>query len=170
MCIRDRDYFGAPSAPPVWNRDDDLAICIHESAINNSLASFFGGMRLDSENILQILALYGIEIPETLKPDADGESEYWSITFDLHHPISVSIGVNRIHIRFMGSSFEQGNSEQKQRIRIGASYKVNWHRHKLPDVERDGDVEVEFVDKPADRSLSAREVAAKTFILSLIHI
>ena len=162
------DYFGAPSGPPVWNRDDDLAICIHESAINNSLASFFGGMRLDNENILQILDLYGLEIPETLKPDADGETEYWSMTFDLHHPISVSIGVNRIHIRFMGSQFEQGNSAQNQRIRVGAMYKVNWHRKKLPDIERQGEVEVEFVDMGPDDRLSTRQVAAKTFILGKV--
>ncbi len=162
------DYFGAPSGPPVWNRSDDVAICLHESAINNSLASYFGGLRIDNENIIEILTSYGLEIPESLRPKEGEKQEYWSMTFDLHHPISVAIGVNRIFIRFMGSHFEQGDNVQDQRIRIGASYKVNWHRHKLPDVERDGEVEVEFVDSPSGEKLNTRQIAAKTFILGKV--
>ena len=155
------EFFGAPVRPPVWNRNHDVGVCLHESALNNSLAGFLGGVRIDNENILEILNRYDLEVPDELQ--AKAEEEVWSMTFDSHHPISISIGDNRIHVRAMGMAFEQQDTKVNERIRIGASYQVHWKPRQFPELERDGEVEVEFIDSPG--SLSTRQITTKTFML-----
>ena len=153
---------GAPGKPPVWDQSDDVAICLHESVVNNALAPYFGGLRIDNENIVKLLEENDLEVPAELQPGGDAADEQWSVTFDLWQPVSLAIKKNRINFSILGVRFTGDNQEINERIRIGATYRVEWKANQLPELFREGDVEIEFIDSPGQ--LSAKQLTYKTFL------
>ncbi len=157
------NHLGAPSDPPVWNRSHDMAVCLHESAVNNALAPFLGGLRIDNENIVELLESNDLEVPAELQPGGDAADEEWSVTFDVWQPVSVAIEQNRIKVSVLGVHFTRDGQSISERIQIGASYRVQWKAKQLPELFREGDVTVEFIDSPDQ--LSTTQIAYKTLLL-----
>ena len=109
------DYLGAPTAPPSLATSGEATLQLHQSAVNNVLADVLGGVRVDSDNIVKMLEDNGMPVPDELRPgkaaeDGTGEAvedEWWSLTFDVAQPATVTFEDDQLRIAIRGRRFER---------------------------------------------------------------
>lgn len=112
---------GAPGAPPGKAEGTALLLQLHESSINNLLASVLSGKTLRDEDVrAAVLRLRG-SLPEELKNDEDREP--WSITFADKEPVVVSVGDGEYRITIRGKHYTSGERSFKA-MNVGATYKI----------------------------------------------
>jgi hypothetical protein len=165
----DQSQLAAPSAPPRLPDQFDLALCLHESMINNLASSALAGMTLHDEAFeAAVIKLLG-ELPEQLKADEDQQG--WGIAFTplypldrYRPPISVTFADNGISVTVRGRTFYKGD-ESYPGMDVTAVYKIVKTQQGFNAV-RQGDLQIlppGFV--PASgRKLSPRQVVIRTLL------
>lgn len=104
-----RSQLGAPAAPPESPTDADIVASLHESAINNYVASLLGGATL-SESEPGAGTKADVRLPAYLKDawknrmdeksDGEAEAEFkpWSLTFKRGRPITVGFVDDKVKL------------------------------------------------------------------------
>ena len=155
-----RFQLAAPTAPPsTVSGDEDLAVQLHESMINNFGESILGGVKLTDEGLVELLEQRGKEIPAELQITDDKDP--WSITFDYIRPIEVRFEEGQVAVSIRGRQFTRGETAINKTVKIGAVYNISKGKTGAKLV-RDGDVNLEFLRM---KKLGAREIAFKTFMV-----
>ena len=147
----------APTAPPQLACQADsgqvssiIAVCVHESTINNFAESVFTGMRLNDDLVQRTAIEFLGKLPDKLKPDQDQEP--FSIVFPPEQiprvqPVTVTFADGGFTVTLSGLDFASGDRHQRK-TNIRASYKFV----KTPDgykAVRQGDLQIYgFRDKP----------------------
>lgn len=177
----------APSDPPAAPTVGQVTSRMHQSAINDVLTREMGGIKIDNESIVALLEKYKVPVPEELKKGIKGpakneqaseaqseadpgdvanveeeaEDESWSMTFDRELPATVTFADNMVRIGVRGRRFARGEQTINERINISAAYRIVREGADVA-LERDGDVQVEFVNSKG--RLSTRQLSYKVFL------
>lgn len=110
----------APGAPPKSPEAADLAVRIHQTAINNLTFSALGGMMLDENRFQEILESLGTPKPG---PDED-DGENWEITFARRQPITVAFAKDSFSVTIRGRAFGNGRQHYANPMNVTATYKI----------------------------------------------
>ncbi len=159
------NQIGAPTAPPDTAAENDLAVQIHESMINNLAAALFGGVTLEEEALQQKVVDLRGSLPDSLKSDEDRDP--WSITFARSRPVTVKFGDGgALEITIRGQRYTSGDQDFRA-MNVTADYKIaiadpdeqGIHGIKLT---RQGDLKIVPPGEP--RRLSGREITLRTLL------
>jgi hypothetical protein len=131
-----------PSSLP--RNPNDATIEAHQSAVMNTIDTFFGGRTLRNEDLDDLVRQLGAEVSDELAEES--KSQTWSITFATFHPVQVEFddGLAKLTLRI--SQMTRGDQALKQPATITASYRPNYNGGNLR-LERQGDVDIEFVGR-----------------------
>jgi len=159
-----RNQLAAPGTPPAIEGENDLAVQVHESMINNLAASLLGGVTLVEEELQKRVVEMRGSLPESLK--SDEERDPWSITFARNQPVSVKFGENALQITIRGQRYTSGDQDFRA-MNVTANYTVGLTE---PDelgirgikLVRQGDLEIVPPGEP--RRLSGREITLRTLL------
>ncbi len=159
-----RNQLAAPVAPPAIEGENDLAVQVHESMINNLAASLLGGVTLEEEELQKRVVEMRGSLPESLQ--SDEERDPWSITFARNQPVSVKFGENALQITIRGQRYTSGDQDFRA-MNVSANYTVGLTE---PDelgirgvkLVRQGDLEIVPPGEP--RRLSGREITLRTLL------
>jgi len=102
----DASQMAAPTEPPpaADGADGaDLTVRIHESMVNNLLASALGGMTLGDETYKSLVVELLGELPERMQVE-EGEPA-WAIDFDALRPISLAFGDDQLTVTLRGRRY-----------------------------------------------------------------
>ncbi len=185
-----KKYLAAPSEPPNVGAESDLALQLHQSAVNNLLARMLGGIKLDNDRLVQMLEEFDLEVPDELKKagsktesaessnngtsedeeeeadeeedEEEADEEDWSLTFDLLQPATITFFDGKFRVGIRGRKFTQGDQGIDEPIEISATYRLRKTPNKELEAVRIGEVDVQFVKSPG--RLSTKQLAYKTFI------
>ena len=149
---------GASEPLPAISNDHDVALQLHESALNNVAASMFGGRTLTIGELQQLVEdLAGIPAPI----DAVAPQEEVAITFDSTRPITLRVNGNAITVSITGQQFIAGRRTYPA-MRVSVTFQVS-ETNGIVHAPLDG----EPVRSPARfddaerKSLSLRETAIR---------
>ncbi|HEX5445467.1 MAG TPA: hypothetical protein VFW87_16695, partial [Pirellulales bacterium] len=95
-----RNQLAAAVAPPEVTVENDLAVRVHESMINNLTAAIFSGHTLTEEEMQKRVIDMRGELPDSLKSEPDKDP--WSITFARSQPVTVKFNDALIEITIRG--------------------------------------------------------------------
>ncbi len=173
-----RQELAAPSDPPAVGSESDLSIQLHQSAVNNSLVSMLGGIKIDSSRLIKMLEKRDIPVPDELRRQAEAEARFrrgdvtesadeeveepWSLTFDTLQPATVTFSDGKAKIAIRGRKFQQGDQDINERLEIAATYRLRKSPTDALEARRIGEIDIRFVDSPG--RLSTRQLAYKTFV------
>jgi len=105
------DYcqLGAPGPAPLQVVEHaDLALRMHESAINNLAADAWAGRTVTDKRIEAVLVnLFG-EVPEQLQQD-DEDRQPWAITFADEQPVTLAFAGNKGVLTIRGRKYRRGD-------------------------------------------------------------
>jgi hypothetical protein len=111
----------APGAPPEVAAPGDLAVRLHQSAINNVAHAALGGVVLDEKRMYELLEEYvGPAEPGGRQP---GDTEEWSITFDSRQPISVAFDNGMFVVTIRGQQY-YADGETHPAMNVTAVYRI----------------------------------------------
>jgi hypothetical protein len=144
----------AAGAPPQLNAEGELAVRVHQSAINNLTASALGGVVLDERRLDRILT-ESLGAPKRGPEEADPEN--WAITFARRQPVIVTFGDNAFSVTIQGRSYAN-EGKVYPGMNVTAHYKIQRSEGGWKAV-RQGDLVVLPPGFQLDggRQLSARE-------------
>jgi hypothetical protein len=185
---RDDESFSASEPPPLMPAEGELLVRAHQSLVNNQLTRYLGGIKIDSDTVVEMMEKYGVQVPEELRTSkskvgqsgntssrATGQTaneeeeeeeeerdEKWSMTFDEDLPASISFEPDSVRVSLRGRNFTRGAREVNEKIEITAAYRLlrttDGHLH----IERLGNLEVRFVN--ATRRLTTTQLSYKVFL------
>jgi hypothetical protein len=151
---------GAPDKPPSINVENDLAVQVHESMINNMADTLFRGVTLtEAETQRQAKDILG-KVPEQLQSDETRDP--WSITFAKTRPVTVRFGDNTIQITVRGQRYTSGDRDF-QAMNVTAEYKIEGDGTKYK-ISRKPELQIEPPNFVKGRTLSGRQIALKTLL------
>ncbi|MCA9264110.1 MAG: hypothetical protein KDA60_09695 [Planctomycetales bacterium] len=162
------DALGPATPSPPLPTSHDLALSVHQTAVNNLIAKYVGNVTLNNEQMMGLLDSYNLQLPGGPQQDADDDEdqdeddEPWSITFDRHQPATVSFDQGHVKLSIVGTRFTRGNDVINERIRIGGTYQMAWTSDGKFELTRVGDVDVEYLD--IEETLTSELLAYKTFL------
>jgi hypothetical protein len=153
-----RSQIAASAPPPAVNVENDLAVQVHESMINNLCAALLSGYTLtEEETQKRVIDLRG-SLPDSLK--SDEERDPWSITFARSQPVTVKLADDEIQITIRGQKYTSGERDFRA-MNVTARYKFAIDGPGLKLV-RQGDLVIVPPGEP--RRLSVNEVTLKTLL------
>ncbi|MHC4180602.1 MAG: hypothetical protein ACYSWU_24145, partial [Planctomycetota bacterium] len=159
----DDSQLAAPTAPPELPEGCDLALSLHESAINNLASSALAGMTLRDEGFeAAVVQLLG-ELPEQLKPDE--EQQGWGIAFWRRRdrqPLSVSFAEGGFRVTIRGRRFYR-DDESHPGMNVTAIYKIVQTGQEFRAV-RQGDLEILPPDFKPGQTLGADKIAIRKLL------
>jgi hypothetical protein len=151
---------GAPDNPPSVNVENDLAVQVHESMINNMVDSLFRGVTLtEAEAQQQAKDILG-KVPEQLQ--SDDARDPWSLTFAKTRPVTVRFADNTIQITVRGQRYTSGDREF-QAMNVTAEYKIESDGTTFK-ITRKPELQIEPPNFTKGRTLSGRQIALKTLL------
>lgn len=154
-----RKQIAASSPPPDVTVENDLAVQIHESMINNLAAALLSGHKLTEEELQQrVIDLRG-ELPDSLKSEEDRDP--WSITFASEEPpVTVKFDDDLIEITIRGQRYTSGERSFRA-MNVTAKYKfeIAGAGIKFTRVE-----DLHIVPPGPPRILSPRELTLRTLL------
>jgi len=116
-----RQQLGAPNDAPAIEVDNDIAVQLHESMLNNLAQAMLGGVTLHEAEVQQkAVDLLG-KLPEQLKSEEDRDP--WSITFARNRPITVTFNDEGFQVTVRGQRYTSGDRDF-QAMNVTADYKV----------------------------------------------
>jgi hypothetical protein len=155
-----RAQIGAPNDPPAVTVENDLAVQLHESMLNNMAAALLSGFTLtEAEAQQQAIDLLG-KLPEQLKSEQDRDP--WSITFAKIRPVTVKFGDNTVQITVRGQRYTSGERDF-QAMNVTANYTIK-QDDGLYRLVRDAELQIEPPNFVKGRTLSGRQIALKTLL------
>ncbi len=160
---RRRSQLAAPSgAPPKLVEQTDVALWMHESAINNAVAAALAGRTLHDETLATILTDLLGELPEEFKRNEDQDP--WAIKFVAQKPITVKFADNGFVAVVRGDRYQRGE-ESYPGMNVTAAYKFAKTEKGFTAV-RQGDLQILPPDFTARKvkKLKYLEVGARTLL------
>jgi hypothetical protein len=155
-----RFQIGAPDNPPSVTVENDLAVQVHESMVNNFAAALLGGVTLKEEEVQkQATELLG-ELPERLKSEIDRDP--WSITFAKIRPVTIHFADNGFQVTVRGQRYTSGDRDF-QAMNVTADYKIEADGGGFRLVRKD-ELQIEPPNFVKGKSLSGRQIALKTLL------
>jgi len=111
----------APGAPPDVPSPGDLAVRLHQSAVNNFAHAALGGVVLDEKRLYELLEEYiGPVEPGERQPQ---DTEEWSITFAAQQPISVAFDEGKFALTIRGQEY-YADGETHPAMNVTAVYRI----------------------------------------------
>jgi len=129
----DASQLAAPTDPPPTAGGAELNVRIHESMVNNLLASGLGGMTLRDETYKDLLVELLGELPERFQVEA-GEPA-WAIDFDALRPICVAFDDDQLTVTVRGRRYYR-DGEDYPAMNVTAIYDVEQNEQGLAAVRR----------------------------------
>lgn len=118
----DAGQLAAPGAPPETGRPCDLAICLHESMINNLAIRALAGTTIRQQGFEAAVIRWLGELPEPLRSDQD--QSRWGVRFPRRgHPISVAFADGRFRVTVRAARYYRGD-ESHPGMDVTAVYKI----------------------------------------------
>lgn len=155
-----RFQVAAPDNPPAVTVENDLAVQLHESLVNNFAAALLSGVTLKEEDVQkQAIDLLG-KLPEQLKSEEDRDP--WSITFAKTRPITIVFRENGFQVTVRGQRYTSGDRDF-QAMNVTANYKIESADGAFRLV-RDAELHIEPPNFVKGRTLSGRQIALKTLL------
>lgn len=140
----------------------DVAIQIHESAVDNGFTPVLAGRTLKESQIQNLLGKAGRPIESQLDADGDEKPEPpFEIDFARLRPIVFEARQNLLRVGVRGTRFAQGSRELKQSMEISAAYEPASTEQGTAILLRKGDVDVSF---PGRKRLSVSQAGLKRTI------
>jgi hypothetical protein len=124
--------------PPLRLPNNDVALRLHESALNNMADMRLAGKEVEQTEFQDWYKDRFGELPEELESDPDKVP--WTITFEEARPISVTFGINEVVVTLRVRRVE-GSVSSRRRWEISAVYKLEKIPGGLRGV-RQGSIEV----------------------------
>ncbi len=159
-----RNQIAAPTTPPEITAENDLAVQIHESMVNNLAAALLGGVTLEEEELQQkVIDLRG-SLPESLESDEDRDP--WSITFARSQPVTVKFTDGGIQITIRGQRYTSGDQDFRA-MNVTADYKISLAEpdaNGLRGIKLVRQGELTIVPPGEPRRLSGREITLRTLL------
>ena len=146
-----------PAAPPSVIDDHDIALRLHESAINNLADAMLSGVTLKEKEVQDQVIEWRGELPESLKSEQDKDP--WSITFAKSHPVTVKFSDEGVQITVRGHRYTSGEREF-QAMNVTANYKIKPYEKSFRLVR---DEELRIVP-PGRTQLSVNQISLKTLL------
>lgn len=154
------NQIGAPTPPAQLSLPYDVCTQMHESAVTNFGEDILAGMHLTDEELVELMRdELKTEVPEELEITQDKDP--WSITFARVSPARARFEGNKVFMAIRGDRFTRADQVITEPIEITASYNIEITDQGTARLVRDGDVEVNFLER--DR-LGAAQVAFRTFL------
>ncbi|MEX0978221.1 MAG: hypothetical protein WDZ48_05190 [Pirellulales bacterium] len=153
-----RNQIAASSAPPEVTVQNDLAVQVHESMINNLTSAMLSGRTLTEEEVQKrVIEMQG-SLPDSLKSEQDRDP--WSITFARSQPVTVKFADGGIQITIRGQRFTSGDRDFRA-MNVTAAYKFQIDGPGIKLV-RQGDLTIVPPGEP--RRLSGKEITLRTLL------
>lgn len=154
---------GATTQPPPAPASSDVAVRVHESALNGLIGERLAGVKIDNDRLVKMLEERNLEVPDELKPNGEEDDvEYWSLTFDELQPVTVNFSEGKLRIGLRGQKFVRDDQEISELIELSGTYTVMRTSDGHVEAIREGDTEIVFINSP-DR-LTPRQITYKTFL------
>jgi hypothetical protein len=154
-----RFQLGAPNEPPAA-AGNDVTVRLHETFVNNMMASVFAGRRVTEEEMGEFFERLQTDAQKNehaaKKRKDDGESKPWSIVFAEANPVTIEIDNNVVTLTIRGRRFESGNSKIDN-TKIIARYTLS---HVDGEVRAKRDAELYVI--PIDNKIGDRVGGATT--------
>lgn len=166
-----RSQLGAPAAPPESPAGADIVASLHETAINNYIASILGGATL-SESEAGAGTKADVRLPAFLKDawknrmdekaDNNAEFEPWSLTFQRGRPISVAFADGKVQLTLHILTLTSGDDVfERPGWDVTATYTAELKDGGVT-LTRDGELNVLPAGFDAEKGqLSAKQVAVR---------
>ena len=116
-----KGQLAAPTAPPEIPGKHALKIRLHETMLNNLLASTLAGKKVDDAQVRKDLTEFLGALPERFADNPDEDP--WSITFAKEHPITFSFSEGGFSVTIRGRNYTSGDSEYGA-MNVTATYKL----------------------------------------------
>jgi hypothetical protein len=113
-------HLAAPGAPPALAGGDDLAVRVHETAINNATAAALGRIMLD-ETRFQEIVTQSFALPKRIQNG--GDEERWSITFPERQPVAVKFADGGFSVTVSGRQYTNEDKEYPG-MSVTAAYRI----------------------------------------------
>ena len=140
----------------------DLAMQLHESAVDNIASRVIAGRTMTSQQIDRLISSIGRPTPSTNATNADAKvQESFAIDFARFRPIIFEARDQTVKLGLRGTRFKQGERELKRPLEITAIYRPVQTMDGTTYLERVGNVGVDF---PGDRRLTIAQVALRRSI------
>ncbi len=156
----DAYHLGAPSAAPPALANVDLAVRVHQSALNNLADKALGGMTVRDETLQSILKDLLGHVPEEFKPDQNEQP--WAITFAADVPITFDFLDNQFRITVRGRRFIRGENSYPA-MDVTVVYKIV-HEGGVFKAVRQGNLEIFPPDFAPGKRLSGRQLVIRDLI------
>ncbi|MFZ5829875.1 MAG: hypothetical protein ACOY3P_07295 [Planctomycetota bacterium] len=158
----DAGQLAAPGLPPLNPVDADLQVRVHESMVNNSVATALGGMTLSEESLRRDISNWLGRVPERLQEDP--QEELLSVYFAEERPLTVEFRDNRIAITVRGLRYEK-DGETYPGMEVVAVYAIEQKSQGFT-LRREGELDIHppGFDPGSGQRLSARQVTIRTIL------
>ena len=168
---------GAPTQPPRENYSSDIVAKLHETAVNNLLAAKFGGVKIDNDQVAEMMGKHNlqkaapdstVDSSKTKIAEQSGEAdESWSIKFNRLQPASIRFKDDGLRIALRAEEFTREGNPERFRVELAATYSIVVHGVGQFELVRQGDPVVVFPGHTG--KLSVEQLTLKTFILRKIE-
>lgn len=155
------DQLGASAAPPDLTGDPDLAIRLHETAVNNFAQGVLAGETLHSDRVREEMIEIMGELPDRFE-DEEGKAP-WSITFADQKPVEVKFEEGSFTVTIRGKQYTSDDRTYRA-MNVTAIYKIESTPDGLKGI-RQGDLQIfppGFV--PGQRRFSVPEQTLRSIL------
>jgi hypothetical protein len=139
--VRRTDQIGSPVPAPPLSNNFQVALQIHESAVNNSLGHLLAGRTMTGKQLNELMSKTG---RAEQQPD-DPEKLKFEMDFDRIRPVIFEARDNMLRVGIRGTRFaEEGKPTTNEVVEIVAAYSPALMQDGRAVLVREGDVEVDF--------------------------
>lgn len=157
---------GSVDPRPTVDETFDVAIQIHESAVENACATVLAGRTLNEKKLDELLGKIGREVEDSAakeegdKEGAAADEEPFEIVFSQLRPIVFEARDQVVRVGVRGRRFTKGTRVLQKALEVTADYKPTKLEDGTVVLKRDGKVKVDFGGK----KLSISEAGMKPVI------
>ena len=123
---------------PSSNIKGDVVTQLHESAINNGLQHLLGGRKVSMDDLRELIASFGVELP----PKEEDEKPL-TIEFPRARPIQVRFDDQKVTTVVTARQIQSGGTVVKDKLRITITYSVKSTENSIT-VESVGEPAIDF--------------------------
>lgn len=169
---------GTGDGPGVLPGNYLVAVQVHQSLVDNTIAPLLAGQTFTPDRIVQLAETLDWELPNrdaiadstggAVRPgagidqagdDPDQESEDYEVDLANFRPVFIEVGDQELRVGLRGTRFSQAGRELQRSLEVSATYRPLRGEDGAIWLRRDDDVRLSF---PGNRRLSISQTAIKT--------
>lgn len=154
--------FAAPDSQPRISADHELAVCVHESLVNNGAAGALAGRTITQREVEELSLKYLGKLPDRLSNDKDDRKEPWSITFAAPEPVTLTIDDNVAVLTIRGQEYTSG-ARSYDAMNITVRYRFEHSGQRLV-ATRLGELEILPPDFIVGEQMPTRQVVLRRLL------